>query len=395
MKKSMLHDIRLWNFKAIQDSGVVRLTPLTVFIGNNGSGKSSIIEGLETLKTIVGQDLDTAMQRWRGFEKIWNQAVVHKPKEARVRTAGRREQLRPYQTDGMVFQLRGAHADRSWSASLEVNLEPGGNELFIRHEYLNARRSFTVKRDAMGYASKSERHSSIPATYRVGNGKSALAEELKPVLARWQFLSLHPDSMGFPVPQRRTGDEVWLARDGANIAEYLLHIRELDSAAFDGIVETLQYVLPYARDVQPTLASELERMVYLQLTEQEFKVPGWLLSTGTLRILALLAVLRHPDPPSLLVIEELENGLDPRTLNLVVEEIRRVVELGTIQVIITTHSPYLLDLLDLSQIVMVERVGGAPVFSRPEDHGSLRIWAEDFAPGRLYTMGRLSKGTAS
>ena len=50
-------------------------------------------------------------------------------------------------------------------------------------------------------------------------------------------------------------------------------------------------------------------------------VPGWLLSTGTLRILALLACLRHPDPPPLLVVEEIENGLDPRTIHLLVEEI--------------------------------------------------------------------------
>ena len=194
------------------------------------------------------------------------------------------------------------------------------------------------------------------------------------------------------MPQKRTSGTIRLAKHGSNIAEYLLSIRKIDPAVVDGIVETLQYVLPYARDVQPALTSELERTVYLQMTEGNFKLPGWLLSTGTLRILALLAVLRHPSPPSLLVIEEIENGLDPRTIHLIVEEIRNAVESGKTQIILTTHSPYLLDLLTLSQIVVVERdENGSPVFTRPGDDKALQEWTQKFAPGRLYTMGKLNR----
>ena len=151
-------------------------------------------------------------------------------------------------------------------------------------------------------------------------------------------------------------------------------------------------MLPYARDLQPVLTSELERSVFVQLSERDFKIPGWLLSTGTLRILALLAILRHPNPPPVIVIEEVENGLDPRTLNLLVDEIRRVVEGGTTQVILTTHSPYLLDLLTLSQIIVVERdENGSPIFTRPADDESMTKWSEKFSPGRLYTMNQLGR----
>ena len=197
--------------------------------------------------------------------------------------------------------------------------------------------------------------------------------------------------MGSPTPQKRTGGPTRLAKDGSNIAEYLLSIRKLDQNAFDGVVETLQYVLPYARDLQPTLTAELERTVYLQMTEGEFKVPGWLLSTGTLRIVALLALLRHPTPPPLIIIEEVENGLDPRTIHLLVDEIRNAVESGRTQVILTTHSPYLLDLLDLSHIVLVDRVNGEPTFTRPADQASLQEWTKSFGPGRLYTMDLLGR----
>lgn len=183
-----------------------------------------------------------------------------------------------------------------------------------------------------------------------------------------------------------------LAKDGSNIAQYLWTIYKQDISAFNGIVETLQYVLPYASDLQTSITSELERNVYLQLTEEEFKIPGWLLSTGTLRILALLAVLRNPNPPPLIVIEEIENGLDPRTIHLIIDEILNIVESGSSQVIITTHSPYLLDLVLLSHIVLVERDRkGQPIFTRPSDQKYLSEWIKDFSPGQLYTMGKLSK----
>jgi AAA15 family ATPase/GTPase len=54
----------LKNFKAVQNSKSIRFTPLTVFIGNNGSGKSSIVEAMETFQSIVLKGLDEAMASW-------------------------------------------------------------------------------------------------------------------------------------------------------------------------------------------------------------------------------------------------------------------------------------------------------------------------------------------
>ena len=208
----------------------------------------------------------------------------------------------------------------------------------------------------------------------------------------WQVLPLSPERMGLPVPQQRTKGAVRLANDGSNVADFLLDMRRQDANAFNGIVETMAFVLPYAKDIQPTLtSSEIERKAWLQLSEDTFKVPGWLLSTGTLRMLALLALLRHPSPPPLIVVEEIENGLDPRSIHLIVEEIRSAVLAGVTQVVVTTHSPYLLDLLTLEHLVVVERDGeGHPRFIRPADHKNLQAWAQEFAPGKLYTMGNLT-----
>jgi predicted ATPase len=362
-----LRSFRLKNFKSVLDSGTIKFTPLTVFIGDNGSGKSSLIEGLETLQSIALDGLDTAMQRWRGIEHIWHKTALGEAKTKFDKESG-------------VFRL-----NRTISFDIQAVQETKMQQLFLE---VGAENTSLDQIWASGFVGSKKDKFRFSLSNTDLLTKTIQAREIR----NWQFLEFSTQSMGLPTPQRRTSGSVRLARNGSNVAEYLLSIRDLDDQAFRGILETLMYVLPYAKDLQPTITSELERSVYLQLTESDYKIPGWLLSSGTLRVLALLCVLRHPNPPPIVFIEELENGLDPRTLNLIVEEIRRVVENGTVQVVITTHSPYLLDLLSLSQIIVVERVNGEPVFTRPDSQKSLDIWLEKFSPGQLYTMGRLRHG---
>ena len=416
MKQQLLQSFRLKSFKAIQDSGTVKLTPLTALIGDNGSGKSSLVEGMETLQAIVDQGLDRAMQTWRGFEHIWNQGMAHTLKQPQVGEHGGKKRYEPraYHTNPMVFDLRGEiDTPTAWNldsgsrldtgfrldsvpvsgkyqVAMEINASPALNEIFIQHERLILNGNIWYERDAEGSVIDQSQPDQPSTQFVLPAGESILSKRFGGFISNWQFLSLVPQNMGSPLPQKRTGGTVRLARDGSNIAEYLLDIRRLDPGAFEGILETLHYVLPYARDLQPALTSELQRAVYLQLTEKNFKVPGWLLSTGTLRIVALLALLRHPTPPPLIVIDEIENGLDPRTVHLIVDEMRAALEEEKTQVILTTHSPYLLDLLDISQIVLVERKEGQPVFSRPDDNAALQDWARRFSPGKLYTTGRLN-----
>lgn len=368
-----LQSVRIQNFKAIVDSRKVVLGPLTVFIGHNGSGKSSLIEGLETYQSIVADGLDVAMQRWLGIEH-----VRHKGTESRQRA---KRQIKP-----MTFDLRvGASPRRSTRLELDVSSDAAINRMFISREVVTAADGIAAERqinalDDLGAS-------------MFGKDVSGHRGVLRHVKT-WQFMTLQPERMGLPVPQQRTGGRVRLAKDGSNIADYLLDIQRLDEElktdSLEGIVRTMAYVLPYARDLQASLTSELERKAYLQLTEGNFKVPGWMLSTGTLRVLALLATLRHPQPPPLVVVEEIENGLDPRSIHLLVEEIRTAVLTGVTQVVLTTHSPYLLDLLKLDQLVLVARdEAGEPRFHRPADDAKLAQWSREFAPGRLYTMGSL------
>lgn len=373
-----LQSVRIRNFKAIVDSKVIKLGALTAFIGNNGAGKSSLIEALETYQTIVRDGLDIAMQRWLGIEH-----ARHKGQEAKER---RGEFVNP-----IGFELAiGTSPRKVRRIELEANNDQAANRMFIAKERISSPDGTWLEHDHEGTIQPYGGSRSI-----LSAPNKDIAEEVRHILD-WQFLALSPERMGLPVPQQRTGGGVRLAKDGSNIADFLLDLRRQDQNAFDGIVETMAYVLPYAKDIQPSLtSSEIERKAWLQLTEADFKVPGWMLSTGTLRLLALLALLRHPNPPSLIVVEEIENGLDPRSIHLLVEEIRNSVLDGTTQVVLTTHSPYLLDLLTLEHLVLVERdAKGQPRFLRPADNENLQRWAMDFAPGKLYTMGNLAGGGA-
>jgi predicted ATPase len=379
---------RVRQFKAIRDSGVITFTPLTVFIGNNGVGKSSVIEALEAYQKLALSGIYAAVQRWRGFEHIWNKASDHAAEENQV---GRVEC-----TDPMRFWGSGHLPTGYFEAAVELNTDPKTKRVyFSRYE--------SATKDEDG-----EKHRIRNVDDELEGVRSITDPALANFVSGWVFLDLTPDAMLYPrlrgyaeVIERKDSLVLrpadlrgQLAKDGSNIADYLINFAERDPEGFAGLVETLRTVLPYAEDLRASITSELERSSYLALKESGIseRIYGWLLSQGTLRITALLAVLRHPTPPSVIFIEEIENGLDPRTIHLVVEEIRQFVQSGRGQVVITTHSPYLLDLLHLSQIIVVERdKKGAPTFRRPGTDKALKEWAKDFAPGQLYTMGKLTR----
>jgi predicted ATPase len=360
------------NFKAIRNSGTIRFTPFTAIIGNNGTGKSSLIEALITYREFICGDLDAASNLWRGFNHVVHK-TTDKPDARQLRNG-----------TAVSFKLSGKVDGMPLRITSTVAIKQGGNVLAIEEE------SGTIGKEEINRAKvvKSLRLSSASSVFKIN-------PEINPYLSQWQLLRFNPEHMGAPHLKSMTKSRIRLDLDGSNIGEFLFDLLNAGGGTeiMRHIIETLQYVLPYAKDLQPSLTSELEKNVYLQLTEGDFKVPGWLLSTGTLRIVALIAVLRHPNPPPLVLIEELENGLDPRTIHLIIEEIMNATESGRTQVLATTHSPYLLDLLPLSTILFVERPdGGEPIFSRPVDEKSKRKWAEQFGPGQLYTMNRLSKG---
>lgn len=376
---SYLATLRVKNFKAIRDSGPLKLGALTVFIGNNGAGKSSALEALQVFRDVVLDGLDSALAPFNGLAHL-----AHKGRRLRVNKA----QIDPDKQIEPVSIALTARIDAGrFKGEMALNTRgPQG----LAHDY--------IQREAYQLGSVSESRDAVLSGKALGEGRSVLTplRGLRPAhesIERWQFITLEPTRMGAARPATRVRGRVQLAHDGSNLAGYLLDLSERAPDAFNGVVEAMQFVLPYARDIRPVLPQgDIDRRVYLELAERDFRIPSWLFSSGTLRLLALLALLRDPEGPPVIFVEEIENGLDPRTIGLVVEEIRRGVESKGPQVIATTHSPYLLDQLLFEHVIVVERnAQGEPEFWRPEHEAALAAWAERFSPGQIYAMGQMRR----
>lgn len=366
-----LDKIRIENFKAIQRSDVIRLTPFTAVVGNNGAGKSSLIEALAFLQDISVLDMPSALEPLLGFDQVWNKFWGPKTTKRKMRP--------------MSFELSGSYMDAyndpaKFKSYLELGYQPEGGKIGFMNE----------SNQTMSLNGVWEPPISLhPTRSFAGRPVWSQIPLLRKYLPSWQFLVLNPGSMGaeqLSGPARVQG----LERDGRNIAQYLFDFQSKFPAQFEEFVGAIQYVVPYLQDLRAEQSLDIVKRTFLQIVEKQEKIPGWLLSSGTLRACAVMACLLHPEPPTLLVIEEIENGLDPRTLGLITSTIRSAVESGRTQVIATTHSPAFLDLVPPEYILTVTRAEtGEPKFKRvnPKELGK---WLEDFSPGRLYSMGMLT-----
>ena len=144
-----LKSFRLKNFKAVRDSGVVNFTPLTVLIGDNGSGKSSLVEGLQTYQRIVNDGLDEAMQMWRGFEYIINPPLRngHLMREDSPR-------ITPieFELSGLYFSpiYKKDFGSPHYKTVMKVNKEPTSEFIFIEKEIVYYRKRKVLERSSRG-----------------------------------------------------------------------------------------------------------------------------------------------------------------------------------------------------------------------------------------------------
>jgi len=380
----ILSKVGFEHFKAIHKSGQIVLQPFTVFIGMNGSGKSSILEALEAYRSIVLNGLNSAFIRVGEFEKVWHRD--QRSHEAK-RKAGGNGSVQGV-ADPMRFDLTIKMPEASVRAGLAVAPSEDEERLEITEKFIRE-----VKR---GNGRRSEEM----------NGENAKSEDeedlyrnLTDYVKRWQFMFMEPELMKLPAPKERENRRITLRPDASNLAEYLRDISKRDANAYEGIIKMIRCVLPSVQDISATFSREIRSEVYLTMLEHDRQISGNAISAGLLRILALLALLRDPEGPQLIAIDEIENGLDPRTVHLLLNEIEAATENRVAQVIATSHSPYLLDKLPLKNVVVVERKRSfgysgplpAATYWRPSTSQDCQRWAEKFNTGRIYTMGQLHK----
>lgn len=189
-----------------------------------------------------------------------------------------------------------------------------------------------------------------------------------------------------------------LAWNGGNLAARLAALRERTPEAYAGLeAEVLRLFPEYsALELAPGRGSFALR---LKDEAETAPVGAGELSQGTLYTLALLALAFDPAPPAIVGIEELDRGMHPRMLRDVRDTLYRLSypadyghERAPVQVIVTTHSPQMLDLFrdHPEEVVIAEKAGRAATFSRLSDRADIEeLLAEGASLGDLWYSGVL------
>jgi predicted ATPase len=401
----MIQKVFIENFKAIHIGTELPFQPFTVFIGNNGTGKSSIVEALRVLQIAVRFDLNEAFYEFGGIEKARNKnADISENMEGKFGIA--KDIFQPIKitiaakvNENIYDYEVSINYDRVYVVENEV-LKCNGKFLFTSQIKQNTENEAEVwlydlkTQEKRPFFYKHEPNS-LMLSYKGSPSYIIGIEEFSNYVENWQFLYLNAHIMGQPVAQNKLYFKKSLNYDGRNVAEFLLWLKDQGKGHWESLIQKMQFVLPYIKDIEPhvlteTINTEIELLLHESKGKQK-AIPGWLLSSGTLRILALLAMFETPGKPSVLFVDEIENGLDPRTIGLLLNQIENVFSDKTMQVIVTTHSPYFLDMVPFDSIIVSEKLDDGSTYHIPKDEKGLNEWKEKFTPGKLYTLGKLTK----
>ena len=169
----------------------------------------------------------------------------------------------------MTFRLNGRWGRGAFTSLLEVAPEVGKNQSRIEKEFLKLPSGRIYRRDHTGRCESFNDKATLERARKVAKTESAAPQDWANQLRRWQFLRLSPDQMGQPTRTRNLGELPMLERDGSNIGQYLHSLREASVDVYEGLLEALRFVVPYARDLQTSVTDSIERRAYLEIIAAE------------------------------------------------------------------------------------------------------------------------------
>ncbi len=367
--------VRIRNYKSIAFCDVT-LEPLTILVGRNASGKSNFLDALAFVRDVTVDGLRTAITKHGGPDAI--ACRTQSDREVVFEFEGtdwsrKHKTHMPYQYRLILTFPVGSEA-RIVSESFDMDLngkkirldyEKGQTEVFANDERQSFHQELQTDQPILAIVMKASR-----------NADAGIAEGFRN-LCNYGF-----DPATIRTPQSRHSGG-FLVHDGRNLAGVLRVIREADPFWFDRINDYLRAVAP---DIQiaGTLAlggfEILKFSVRTGDTTSPLELTAASMSDGTLRAVAgLVAAFQEVPPegsPSLVAIEEPETALHPAAMRALVSALDEAT-LRT-QVLITTHSPDLLDAEEVKaeNVRVVRMVDGKTVIA-PVDAADVEIVARE------------------
>lgn len=321
----------------------IAIGDLNLFIGANASGKSTILDALRFLSEAVLERNFRGPLFSRGglIHLAWKGAAASSV-DLTVRVAA---------SDGTFeWTVRLIREDYDFRVVERVHQHRQGGLPPI--QLLEASRGkgwwWSGERSEKVHLSQSSTSCALAAA---AADASFPAHDVAEFIGRWGFFDPNPFLL------RRdwsTVESPRLDHYGRNLAETLYR---LDAATRQRILEATRAIVGLPQNIEPRLAEDEDRFYFLQQEAGlQFRVHQMGISSGTLRMLALMTALHTSGQAKLIGIEEPENYVHPGALSSFVEHLGGIGE--DIQLVITTHAPLVLDVLGDPSVVRVVRRDG-------------------------------------
>lgn len=360
----------LRNYRSIAACNVL-LGRLTFLVGPNGSGKSNFLDALRLITDALRTSLDHALRDRGGVHEVRRRSSGH-PTNFTIRIEF---QLQDGTPGHFAFEV-GARSHGDYAVQKE-ECAVGDAKYLVREGEVR------IKPSPVAPPGSGDR------LYLVN---AAGLPEFRPVfdiLSSMGFYNLSPDKIR--ALQSPDKGEL-LARDGSNLSSVLERFETLDAGATkQRIEEYLSRIVPGLEGVDPKRVGHMETLEFrqhVQGAKDPWRFPAINMSDGTLRALGVLVALlqaRVEERIRVVGIEEPEVALHPAAAGILRDALRDGSRYA--QVIVTSHSPELLDAPDVSEeeIVSVFADQGRTMIARldEETRSTLR--------DRLYTAGELLK----
>ena len=391
----LIRSIRLQNLLSYgSDTPRLELEPLNVLIGPNASGKSNLIEALSLLAA-TPRDLQAPIREGGGVgDWIWK--GTQKPAQASL-------DVTVYHPEGFMplrHKLAFTEAGGRFLLVDEAveNEQATGSSLspYFYYAYQRGHPAINVRTIADDSDARTERGL---RREDVSPEQSILSQRRDPdIYPELTYLASRYERMRFyrewnlgrytapRLPQKTDLPGDILLEDAGNLGLVLNDLQNRPDLK-RLILERLRTFYDRITDVTTKIHGGTVQ-IFLHEEGLKHPVPATRLSDGTLRYLCLLAILCHPEPPSLVCIEEPELGLHPDVIptiaEMLIDAARRT------QLVVTTHSDVLVDALSgYPEAVVVCERGQQGTELRRLDPAQLKEWLEHYRLGELWQMGEI------
>ncbi len=346
----MITRLEVHRFKGLREFNIMPLR-VNLLIGANGTGKTNFTDLIEFIANLCPKGLSATIDGFGGLYQVrTRQPGAGTPYKFRIDLTLGEDPSRGIQRAHYHFALAQSKEIKVQEEILDAMvykrtvgrpLRPGvplfDTDQPIKLHYRRKGTTISEWSDSLGpaIAEFDDKQELVLAAY----GRLGELRTLSDYLSSWRVYNIDATI----AKQSTGGSDIELERYGANIVPYVARMLS-DKQVRNQLLSDLQEAVPYIQDIQPDRVLTYQTLRFVeQDSGVEFQLPE--MSDGTIRLLGLLAVLRQPVPPAVVVIEEPENAMHAYAIHHFLTVARRAAMANQFasQVFLTSHSPAVVD----------------------------------------------------